>query len=866
MTPIRVSRIVCSLCALAWAGAAEIHVATTGDDAGAGTSAKPFKTIQKAAEAAKPGDTVTVHAGTYRETVTPKASGTAEAPITFRPAKGEKVLISGTEIISGWKKDADGSFSASVPAGQYVSVCNYADQIFVNGVMLLQARYPNTPHDQLSFPRQGVITGFTSKTRDDAAKWTTAVWEDANTPFATLGKNLVGAQVTIQPSFEMWSWTLTGTVQATEATANGGTRFTTRSRSNNGTDRDQGKSFDVGGKYFVFDLPVLLDAAGEWYHDRAAGVLHVRPPEGVDLTSPKTVVEVRRRDFAFNLDKQAFITVQGFNLFGCTLTTDTLANGKGFSDTGEELYSWHGADNWPEAHHIIVDGLNVLYPSHYTDQSGHFINTFGCNTGLVIGGSDCVVQNCTVQYSAGNGISLFGKRNKALHNTILDASYNQQDGAGIATTCGAAPSIDEEIGWNTICRTGRSGITARNFRNSVPGSGVARIHHNDVSHFLIQDADGGGLYTYGGNGTFPRIDHNKFYRGYNAARGIYLDLTNGFIVDHNLVWDVDNGLYLLVGNEMIVYNNTLIARYCGFDYGPKPVGGTRDASKNCVMVNNLGITQQPTPAGGDVDQFYAGAQPLAKSNNIYWDGKYGSATDPKVVDIRRNDYRPTKDSPARGTGIVVPDFSVTLDGKTIALPSYNDAPVGKPNIGCFEGEFEAVALPAPNLAAGKPVTASSSKEDREFGAAKLTDGILNSTPGSSLAYRSTSTPGKQHREWVQIDLGAPTALNRIDVFPRNDGPTAPWGWDGGNIGRGVPAKLLIEASDDAEFKTGVTKLALDESLALQPHAWSYDVPATTARYVRLTALELTPHTNDKAEERFYFQLGEIEIYGPIAKP
>ena len=56
----------------------EIHVSETGSDSGPGSQARPYLTINKAASVAQPGDTVTVHAGTYREWVKPPRGGTGE--------------------------------------------------------------------------------------------------------------------------------------------------------------------------------------------------------------------------------------------------------------------------------------------------------------------------------------------------------------------------------------------------------------------------------------------------------------------------------------------------------------------------------------------------------------------------------------------------------------------------------------------------------------------------------------------------------------------------------------------------------------------------------------------------------------------
>jgi hypothetical protein len=73
----------------------ERHVAPTGDDAASGGAAAPWRTIQKAARSAQPGDTVLVHAGAYRERVNVEVSGKPGAPVVFRPAGDGPVRLSG---------------------------------------------------------------------------------------------------------------------------------------------------------------------------------------------------------------------------------------------------------------------------------------------------------------------------------------------------------------------------------------------------------------------------------------------------------------------------------------------------------------------------------------------------------------------------------------------------------------------------------------------------------------------------------------------------------------------------------------------------------------------------------------------------
>jgi len=81
--------------------AAEFHVAVSGNDANPGTESAPIRTIQQAASLAQPGDVITVHAGVYRERISPPRGGESDARrIVYQAAPGETVEIMASSLVS----------------------------------------------------------------------------------------------------------------------------------------------------------------------------------------------------------------------------------------------------------------------------------------------------------------------------------------------------------------------------------------------------------------------------------------------------------------------------------------------------------------------------------------------------------------------------------------------------------------------------------------------------------------------------------------------------------------------------------------------------------------------------------------------
>ncbi len=73
---------------LSAASAADFYVSTKGSNKNTGSAQAPFATVAHAAKIAKPGDTIKIGPGLYREQITFRRSGSKNAPITFAGSRG----------------------------------------------------------------------------------------------------------------------------------------------------------------------------------------------------------------------------------------------------------------------------------------------------------------------------------------------------------------------------------------------------------------------------------------------------------------------------------------------------------------------------------------------------------------------------------------------------------------------------------------------------------------------------------------------------------------------------------------------------------------------------------------------------------
>jgi len=147
-----------------------------------------------------------------------------------------------------------------------------------------------------------------------------------------------------------------------------------------------------------------------------------------------------------------------------------------------------------------------------------------------------------------------------------------------------------------------------------------------------------------------------------------------------------------------------------------------------------------------------------------------------------------------------------------------------------------------NLAFGKPAFASSTHNwwgDMSAGAA---------VDGDETTMWHSETNLSQ-LEYLQIDLGQPAALNRVEVVFRQD-------QDQPNTRQ----NFAVLASNDPSFRSGVVALGAQESApAPFQQPWSKDLSlAQRFRYVRFTKTSIDVDYAGQA----YWNLNEVRVFGP----
>lgn len=479
------------------------YVATNGSDTNNGRSTNtPFRTIQKAATLAVAGDTVNIRAGTYRETVTPSNSGTDSAKITYQNYRGEAVTITGADpITAAWSVDAGNIYRTTVALTK-----GERNQVFVDGAAMVLARWPNgtnsTFMDQQSLGTVQSSSGgtITDTNLSDAEGF----YQGASVAYTDDG-------------LPQYHWVY---YKGKVAASGGGLGHSLKLA--------KGPS-GPGGLYWLFGSRNLLDAPREWYYDSTNAQLYLYTPEG---DSPATHrVEVKARDYSFDLSGKSHLNLTGINTFGCGLLTDESSS------------------------YNTIDGMTADYVYHNLGTSAFGWDGDTYSSGIVLKGGHNTFKHCTVDNSSNNGITVMGHDNAVINCHVHDCNYNGSGATGILFN-----GQRSFLSHCTVHDTGRA--------NVLFGAFAGKIQFCEFYNSDILCGDSGNLYTanvdYGNSEVAYNIFHDD--KGLDAGGcplvGIYFDdQSSNVTIHHNVIYNANNGDGMAFNgpnHALLVYNNTVI--------------------------------------------------------------------------------------------------------------------------------------------------------------------------------------------------------------------------------------------------------------------------------------------------------------------
>jgi hypothetical protein len=457
---------------------ADLYVSPKGDDRNPGTLAKPVKTLGRARDAVrklqrnrakKSPVVVMLRGGTYRlaqpVVFSDQDSGTKEAPITYMAYPGERPIMSGGRLITGWKVYKDRILSAG-------GVLKHEDkpfhlgQLFWNGKRQMRARFPNFDPKN---PWYGGWAFIESTVPADGKAPLSFRWEPG--VFPRRWAKAEQGEIFIIPGLAWNSHLLP--IRAVHRDK----RMITVGRKLS-LDWDK---LTPGNRFYVENLLEELDQPGEWCFDSDTNTLYFWPPTGAldkgEVTAPMLdrLIELRATNGK---------PVRYLRFFGLTFTQSLT----GFPNTMPQR------PDYVDCNRPISGGYAFLM-----ENAEH-----------------CCVENCRFDQVGGDAIRL---HNYNAYNRIVG---NEIVGAGAQGICLAHLDF-----WPYDFPPIWRGQTERlrSMASRLPWAIGNLISRNHIHHCGSIDNFGAGIHLHGLNCRDNVISHNLIHDMPHHA--IYLSMGFG---------------------------------------------------------------------------------------------------------------------------------------------------------------------------------------------------------------------------------------------------------------------------------------------------------------------------------------------------
>jgi hypothetical protein len=525
----------------------ELWVAPTGDDRHPPTREHPLPTLAAARDLLRtvgPGrDAWTVYLRDGRHVLDHTLElDERDSDVRFVAAPGERPIVSGGRLVTGWQPDGGARMVARVPADDF-------RQVWIDGARMPRARSSiealDVPLalagdldeiDGIAGYSATAFPAFARPSRLELGYYLT--WQHKICGMRTVRSTGDGVMIEMrQPCFFL----ITHHVRDAELPS------------------------------YVENAPELIDEPGEWYFEPQLGTLTMQPPRDVELTSAEVIVPVLEQ----------LVVVRGAH--------DITFEGLTFADAGwlrpstyghpdvqagfvsdardpsrlfmrdEGLVNIHD-EYWKTPAAVVIAGSRAIAFERCT-----FTRLGGAGLDLERGTRDSVVRGSRFIDISANAIQvgdvlkddhhpsspdLVVRDNRIENNVIRRSGAQYEDSVGIFigytdgtvvahNDLGELPYTAISVGWGWGETDAGGGAYVQPFFYDTPTpSANNQIIRNEIHDILLRRTDGGGIYTLG-NQPGTVIGNNRIHRAHGFPGGVYLDEGSGFIeVVGNSVFDV----------------------------------------------------------------------------------------------------------------------------------------------------------------------------------------------------------------------------------------------------------------------------------------------------------------------------------------
>ena len=505
----------------------------------------PFETIGRAREAVrklkeegkliKPV-TVYIRGGVYNLpeplVFIPEDSGTEEFPVTYTAYPRETVVISGGRPITNWSEGEGGVWTVKVPGVQGGTW--YFRQLFVNGERRTRARIPN----------DGFLTVDGEITMDERAKFKYA-------------GNDIRAEWAERRTVEIVALQKWAEFRMLIRNVDTATKTVTLSRKCRPSNREK------NARYYVENVREGLDSPGEWYLDRASGVLSYMPLKGetmfeTEAVAPHLTELVRFEGAPGDGRFVSRITLRGL----CFRYTDLSLPDDGYADV-QAAYDIPGVIYADGAKSIAIEDCIIEHHGNYGVEFAR-----GCSDISIVG-------NEIADMGAG-GVKIGEPRDREneaekTFGAVVAHNHIHHIGEVYPAACGVIifRSGKNRIAHNHIHDTYYTGISngwSWGYAETDTKENIIEFNHvHHIGRGMLSDM--GGNYNLGVQpGTVIRnnLFHDIESHGYGGW-GIYTDEGSSYIlIENNVVYDTKSGgFHQHYGRENIVRNNIFVRARLG---------------------------------------------------------------------------------------------------------------------------------------------------------------------------------------------------------------------------------------------------------------------------------------------------------------